>query len=154
MKYGTLKELQLNKMIEPFIHPSAEIREGCEIGEGTVIGPFVRLEANVKIGKWCTIGPFSVIAEDTIIADDVFIGPFFGTTNDKKPHIGPHGLHPDKPKFDAMPPRIYRGAVIGERVTLAPGVTIGEGARIDMCAQIYSSVLAGKHIRAGVQHKV
>ena len=132
------------------IGSNTRIFEDVIIKDNTIVGPNCVIEAGAQIGSNVTIGPLSLITRDAIIEDDVFIGPFLGTTNDKNIPLGHHGTHPDKAvSTNFQPPIIRKGARLGERVTLAPGVVIGESALIDMCSTVTKDVKKGEHVRAG-----
>ncbi|MDC0361363.1 N-acetyltransferase, partial [Alphaproteobacteria bacterium] len=47
---------------------------GCEIGNGTQIGPFVEIQADVTIGARCKISSHSFICSGVAIEDEVFVG--------------------------------------------------------------------------------
>ncbi len=55
---------------------TTHIDNNVEIGQDTVIEPFVRIEEDVKIGKKCRLGPFLRIRPHTVIADEVKLGNF------------------------------------------------------------------------------
>ncbi len=117
------------------------------IGDRTIIGPMNVIESGAIIGNNCTLQPFCVIAKDTIIEDNVFIGPHFSCANDKIISKGEHGTSPAKSGWKPYPIKIEKGATLGTRVTVAPGITIGPNARIDMCSFILHDVPANAHIR-------
>lgn len=48
----------------------------AQIGQDTVIEPFVYVHGAVKIGRDCRIGPFAFLREGTVIGDDVVLGVF------------------------------------------------------------------------------
>jgi acetyltransferase-like isoleucine patch superfamily enzyme len=45
----------------------------CEIGDNSVIGPFVEIQKNVKIGKNCKIQSHAFLCEKVTIGDNCFI---------------------------------------------------------------------------------
>lgn len=136
-----------------FISPLANIRDGCSIGDETIIGPFVQLEKNVTIGDACTIQPFSILGQNTIIGHNVFIGPHFSHADCRKVPYGPHGLSPDKGSHIAEHITICSGTIIGVRCTVAPGVVIGMNCIIDMNCNIYKDVPYGTHIKSGTDYR-
>ena len=83
---------------EPGIHPSAIIDPTAQIGESAVIAPYVVIEARAEIGRRCRIGPGSLIGAASRLGDDVRIGAHVSVSH----------------------------AIIGSRVTLFPGVRIGQ----------------------------
>lgn len=59
-----------------FIHPTAIIEEGAEIGEGSHVGPFCTVGSKVKLGKNCVLKSHVVIEGDTHIGEGTEIYPF------------------------------------------------------------------------------
>lgn len=53
----------------------------AQIGQDTVIEPFVYVHGAVKIGRDCRIGPFAFLREGTVIGDDVVLGVFTEVKN-------------------------------------------------------------------------
>ena len=114
-------------------HPSLVNIYDSKIGDGTRIAAFVEI-GGAKIGVGCKIEAFVFIAQGTIIGDYVFIGPHTSIGNYK---------HPDALecwKEALAPVTIKRGARIGQNVTVAPGVTIGERAFIKQNANVIHDV--------------
>jgi UDP-2-acetamido-3-amino-2,3-dideoxy-glucuronate N-acetyltransferase len=86
-----------------FIHPTAIVDEGCEIGEGTKIWHFSHIMTDCIIGEQCNIGQNVVISPLVVLgnnvkvqnnvsiytgvtcADDVFLGPSMVFTNVTNP---------------------------------------------------------------------
>jgi lipopolysaccharide O-acetyltransferase len=83
-----------------------------EIGDGTLISPFVHIGAaeSVRIGPECTIGAFTWVTDH----DHDIENPLA----DRRRHW----------RIVASPTVIGAGAYLGERVAVLRGVTIGEGA--------------------------
>lgn len=104
-----------------------------QIGEGTKIGSFCDIAGT--IGKNCQIQSFVFIPQRITIEDDCFIGPGCVFTNDKNPPS--HGLH-------WASTLIKSGARLGARVTVLPGITIGEGAFIGAGSLVCEDVPAGE----------
>jgi bifunctional UDP-N-acetylglucosamine pyrophosphorylase/glucosamine-1-phosphate N-acetyltransferase len=55
---------------------TVHIDKDVEIGNDTIIEPFVRIEKNVKVGKKCHLGPFLRIRPNSVIKDNVRLGNF------------------------------------------------------------------------------
>lgn len=53
----------------------------AQIGQDTVIEPFVYIHGEVKIGGACRIGPFAFLRHGTVIGDDVVLGVFTEVKN-------------------------------------------------------------------------
>jgi len=82
-----------------FVHPTAIIDDGCEIGEGVKIWHFSHVMTGCKIGDDCNLGQNVVVSpkvvlgknvrvknnvsiyEGVICEDDVFLGPSMVFTN-------------------------------------------------------------------------
>lgn len=108
-------------MAETFIHPSAVVEKGAEIGAGSHIGPF------------CHIGPTAVIGEGAHFVSHVTVA---GVTT-----IGPRakawpgtviGGAPQSHRYKGEPTKLILGAdaVIREAATLNTGTADGRGETI------------------------
>ena len=53
----------------------------AQIGQDTVIEPFVYIHGEVKIGRGCRIGPFAFLRHGTVLHDDVVLGVFTEVKN-------------------------------------------------------------------------
>jgi len=107
-------------------HPDLVNLYGCQIGAGTIVGPFVEVQGGVVIGQNCTISSHSFICEGVTIEDEVFVGHGVRFVNEKHPRS-------NRPDW-ALPPEnailVKRGAMIGTGAIIMPGVTIGENSII------------------------
>ena len=125
-----------------FIHPTAIVDEGCELGNNVHIWHFSHLMPKVKIGEDCNIGQNVFIANGVSLgsnvkvqnnvslydgvqcADDVFIGPSVVFTN----VINPRSAVSRKNEYRST--TIEKGATIGANSTIVCGNTIGKYAMI------------------------
>ncbi len=98
---------------------------GCEIGDGSQIGPFVEIQKGVVIGKRVKVQSHSCICEGVTIEDEAFIGHGVMFINDKYPVSV---LPPGTPLPERERIRVCRGASIGSNATILGNLTIGEGA--------------------------
>ncbi|HSC86019.1 MAG TPA: acyltransferase [Polyangiaceae bacterium] len=123
-------------MSTPFIHPSAEVGEQVELGEGVqiwhhahvmdgarlgagvLLGHAVFVGRGVRIGARCRIQNHANLFEGVELDDDVFVGPSATFTNVKNPRIGRRGTF--------LPTRVARGVTIGANATILPGLLLGE----------------------------
>jgi len=136
-----------------FIHESAYIDKGCEIGKGTKIWHFCHILSNSRVGENCNIGQNVVIGPDVTIGknckiqnnvsvykgvtleDGVFCGPSVGFTNVYNPRA-------EIRKMDQVRPTLVKkGATIGSSATIICGNTIGQYAFIGAGAVITKDVL-------------
>lgn len=135
-----------------FIHPSAVIDEGAEIGKGTRIWHFTHVLSGSKIGANCNIGQNCVIGPDVTIGnrckiqnnvsvykgvtleDGVFCGPSLVFTNIYNPRA-------EISKMDQVRPTIVKkGATLGANSTIVCGHTIGSYAFIGAGAVVTKDV--------------
>jgi UDP-2-acetamido-3-amino-2,3-dideoxy-glucuronate N-acetyltransferase len=125
-----------------FVHETAIIDEGCEIGKGTKIWHFSHLMTNCKLGEKCNIGQNVVISPDVVLGknvkvqnnvsiytgviceDDVFLGPSMVFTNVINPRSAVNR------RGDYSQTVVKKGASIGANATIVCGNDIGEYAFI------------------------
>lgn len=137
-----------------YVHPSAIVDEGCEIGTGTKIWHFSHIMTGAKLGENCNIGQNVVVSPDVILgnnvkvqnnvslytgvicADDVFLGPSCVFTNVTNPRsaINRRGQYAKT--------YVGKGASIGANATIVCGHDIGEFAFIGAGAVVTKSVPA------------
>lgn len=95
------------------VHPSAQIGNGVEIGEGTVIMAGAVINAGAKIGRHCVINSTAVVEHDNRIDNYVHISPgalLGGTVSiGECTHIG-------------------IGAIIRNNITVCEDCVVGAGA--------------------------
>jgi len=131
------------------IEPGAIIGENCYIGHYAVIRPGVSIgdyshvrahcfiAAEAEIGRHTQIMQFSNICRNAIVEDEVFVGMGCMTTNTRK-------IAYRRPYEDiAEPPIIRRAARIGARVTILPGVEIGENVVVGAGSLVHKSLASG-----------
>lgn len=144
-----------------FIHDTAIIDDGVDIGEGTKIWHFSHILKGSKIGDNCIIGQNVVIGPEVTIGhrckiqnnvsvykgvtleDEVFCGPSCVFTNVYNPRAFIERKHEFKHTL------VKKGATIGANATIVCGVTIGKYAMIGAGAVVKSDV-ADYAVLAGV----
>jgi len=137
-----------------FVHPTAVVDEGCEIGAGTKIWHFSHIMPGCKIGDNCNIGQNVVISPDVILGknvkvqnnvslytgvtcgDDVFLGPSCVFTN----VINPRSAINRRGQYAKT--HVGNGASIGANATIVCGHNIGEFAFIGAGAVVTKDVPA------------
>jgi len=123
---------------DPFVHPSAFLDKGANIGIGSKIWHGTHIMGTATVGKNCTIGQNCFIAgqigddckiqnnaqifNGVIIGPDVFIGPNVCFTN----ILRPRAFINQKDAFQVT--FVENGVSIGAGVTVVPGVVIREYA--------------------------
>jgi UDP-2-acetamido-3-amino-2,3-dideoxy-glucuronate N-acetyltransferase len=125
-------------MSDPFIHESAYVDAGAQLGPGTKVWHFCHVMPGAVIGADCSLGQNTVVMNGTRlgrnvkvqnnvsiyegveIEDDVFCGPSMVFTNVVNPrsHISR--------KHEYRRTLVRRGASIGANATIVCGVTLGE----------------------------
>lgn len=137
-----------------FVHPTAVVDEGCEIGVGTKIWHFSHIMPGCKLGDNCNIGQNVVISPEVVLGknvkvqnnvslytgvtcgDDVFLGPSCVFTNVTNPRsaVNRRGQYSKT--------HVGRGASIGANATIVCGHDIGEFAFIGAGAVVTKDVPA------------
>jgi acetyltransferase-like isoleucine patch superfamily enzyme len=132
-----------------FVHASAEIEDGAEIGEGTRVWHLCQIRRGARIGRNCVLARGVFVDVDVqvgnavkiqnyvsvyhgvTIEDGVFVGPLVCFTNDRIPRaIDPDGAPKAADDWELSPTRIRRGAALGANATIVAGTTIGEWATV------------------------
>jgi UDP-2-acetamido-3-amino-2,3-dideoxy-glucuronate N-acetyltransferase len=139
---------------EYFVHPTAIVDEGAEIGKGSKIWHFSHISGGAKIGERCNLGQNVYVAkgvnignnvkiqnnvsvyEGVILEDDVFCGPSMVFTNVKNPR----SAVPRNSSKDYLPTIVKKGASMGANSTIVCGATIGENAFVAAGAVVTNDV--------------
>ena len=127
-------------------HPELVNLYGCEVGDGTRIGPFVEIQKGVRIGKGCKISSHTFICEGVTIGDEVFVGHGVMFINDRHPKAVPAD-------WNLEPTHVGAGASIGSGAAILCGITIGADALVGAGAVVTHDVGAGE-IVAGVPARI
>jgi UDP-2-acetamido-3-amino-2,3-dideoxy-glucuronate N-acetyltransferase len=134
-----------------FVHPSAVVDEGAQIGAGTRIWHFAHVMSTAVIGRdsvigqGCFIGDVrigdgvriqnNVSAYDGVILEDyAFVGPSVVFTNVKNPRSEVARKH------EYLPTVVKRGATIGANATIVCGITIADYAFVGAGALVRTDV--------------
>jgi UDP-2-acetamido-3-amino-2,3-dideoxy-glucuronate N-acetyltransferase len=135
-----------------FVHESAYLDDGVEIGENTKIWHFSHVLSGSHIGRNCNIGQNVVIGPDVTIGngckiqnnvsiyrgitmeDYVFCGPSMVFTNVYNPRS-------EIPKMDEVRTTLVKhGATVGANATIVCGITIGRYAFIGAGAVVVRDI--------------
>jgi UDP-2-acetamido-3-amino-2,3-dideoxy-glucuronate N-acetyltransferase len=135
-----------------FIHESAYVDEGAQLGPGTRIWHFCHVMGGAVIGARCSLGQNVVVMnsvqignnvkiqnnvsiyEGVVLDDDVFCGPSMVFTNVVNPRS-----HVSR-KHEYRTTHVKRGASIGANATIVCGVTLGEYAFVGAGAVVTRDV--------------
>jgi UDP-2-acetamido-3-amino-2,3-dideoxy-glucuronate N-acetyltransferase len=139
---------------EVFVHPSAIVDPGCQVGGGTKIWHFCHLMPKAVIGKDCVLGQNVFVADDVKIGqgvkiqnnvsvytgvtleDEVFCGPSVVFSNVLTPRSFISRNNPENRK----PTLVKKGATLGANATVICGVTIGQYAFVGAGAVVAQDV--------------
>ncbi len=87
---------------------------GCQIGDGTFIGPFVEIQAGAVIGKNCRIQSHAFVCDLVTVGDNCFISHGAKFINDLFSSGGP--ARGDRKK--------YRRTILGDRVSIGTNASV------------------------------
>lgn len=117
---------------------------GCEIGDDSMVGPFVEIQRGAVIGRRCKIQSHSFICTGVTLGDDVFVGHGVIFSNDKHPRASKDGKPiRDQSDWTLLETKVGAGASIGNNATILPGIEIGAGAMIGAGAVVSKPVPPG-----------
>jgi UDP-2-acetamido-3-amino-2,3-dideoxy-glucuronate N-acetyltransferase len=137
-----------------YVHPTAVVDEGCEIGSGTKIWHFSHIMPGCKLGENCNIGQNVVISPEVVLGknvkvqnnvslytgvtcdDDVFLGPSCVFTN----VINPRSAVNRRGQYAKT--HVGKGVSIGANATIVCGYDIGPYAFIGAGAVVTKNVPA------------
>jgi UDP-2-acetamido-3-amino-2,3-dideoxy-glucuronate N-acetyltransferase len=131
------------------IHPTADVSDEAQIGDGTsiwhqaqvrekaiignncIIGKGVYIDADVSLGSNVKVQNYSSVYSGVTIEDGVFVGPHVCFTNDLRPRaIDPEGTLKSPDDWILTPTLIKYGAALGANTTVRCGITIGRWAMV------------------------
>lgn len=139
-------------MSQTFIHLTAVVDEGADIGAGSKIWHFCHISAGSRLGNNCVLGQNVFIDNNVVVGkrvkiqnnvsvyngvaieDDVFLGPSMVFTN----VINPRSFIDRKNEFRKT--IVRKGATIGANATILCGIEIGSYAMIGAGAVVLESV--------------
>jgi acetyltransferase-like isoleucine patch superfamily enzyme len=122
---------------EVFVHPTAIVEDGAEIGTGSRVWHHAHLRKGARIGERSVLGKNVFVDQDVSIGsgvkiqnnvsvylgvtieDDVFVGPSAVFTNDRVPRA-----HAED--WQLVPTVVRTGASVGANATIVCGVELGE----------------------------
>jgi acetyltransferase-like isoleucine patch superfamily enzyme len=149
--YRLLRDVELGEGVRIFSFVNLY---GCRIGDESVIGPFVEIQAGVTVGRRCKVQSHTFVCSGVDIGDEVFVGHGVMFVNDKRPRATTEGGALQSPEdWQLLPVVVERRASIGSGAVVLGGVRIGEGALVGAGAVVTRDVPAGAVV-AGVPARV
>jgi acetyltransferase-like isoleucine patch superfamily enzyme len=141
------------------VHPSADVDERAQLGEGTTIWHLAQVREDAVIGRGCIVGRgayvgigvrvgdncklqnYALLYEPAVLEDGVFVGPAAVFTNDCFPRsIEPDGSPKRASDWESVGVTIRRGASVGARAVCVAPVTIGRWAMVAAGAVVTKDV--------------
>ena len=142
-----------------YVHPAALV-ESDDVGPGTRVWAFAHVLEGARIGRDCNVGGHcfveggawvgdgvtlkngSMVWEGVTLEDGVFVGPGVVFTNDLRPRSPRHapaaGRYGDTSWLART--NVGRGATIGARAVILPGIDVGAYAMVAAGAVVTRSV--------------
>jgi len=118
-----------------------QVREDARIGSGSILGKDSYVDFGVQIGENVKIQNGAFIYHGTTIESGVFVGPGVIFTNDKKPRaINPDGSLKGNDDWEVGQTVVCYGASVGAGSVILPGVRIGRFALIGAGAVVTRDV--------------
>jgi UDP-2-acetamido-3-amino-2,3-dideoxy-glucuronate N-acetyltransferase len=141
------------------IHPTAEVADDADVGEGTriwhqaqvreravvgrecIIGKGAYVDAGVKIGDRCKLQNSAFVYHGFSLEDGVFLGPGAMLLNDKNPRaINLDGALKSDADWTVSAGLVRHGASLGGGAIVLPGVTVGRFAMVGSGAVVTRDV--------------
>ena len=135
-----------------WVHPSAIVDAGAQLGEGSKVWHFAHVSAGARIGNGCALGQGVYVGNDVLIGnnvriqnnvsvydavtleDDVFCGPSMVFTNVYNPRSAVARKHEYRQTL------VRQGATLGANCTIVCGHVIGRYAFIGAGAVVQKDV--------------
>ena len=139
--YRLLRDVELGEGVRIFSFVNLY---GCRIGDESVIGPFVEIQAGVTVGRRCKLQSHTFVCSGVEIGDEVFVGHGVMFVNDKRPRATTEdGALQGPEDWELLPVVVERRASIGSGALVLGGVRIGEGALVGAGAVVTRDVPSG-----------
>ena len=135
-----------------YVHPSAIVDPGAEIGPGSRIWHFSHIMSRVKIGRGCSLGQNVFVANEVQIGDGAKIqnnvSLYTGVTLEDYVFCGPSMVFTNvinprseiERKAEYKPTLVQRGATFGANCTVVCGITVGRYAFVAAGAVVTTNV--------------
>ena len=137
-----------------FVHETAVVDRGAEIGAGSKIWHFCHVAAGARIGMHCTLAHGVYIGPDVLIGDGVTVSNqvslFAGVELGDRVFVGPSAVftNVEAPRAQVAGPAtvaricVGTGATIGANATLLAGIAVGPWAFVAAGAVVTRDVAA------------
>ena len=135
-----------------FVHPTAIIDEGAEVGEGSRVWHWCHIMKGAKVGNHCNIGENAFIESGVVLGDNVKVknnvALYTGLECENNVFIGPNAVFTNvanprsfiERKNEFKKTVIKEGATIGANATIVCGHDIGEYAFVGAGAVVTKDI--------------
>lgn len=139
-------------MSQLYIHPTAIVDAGAEVGAGSKIWHFTHILPGTRLGSGCVVGQNVMIGPNVTVGDGVKVqnnvSIYAGVTLEDEVFCGPSCVFTNvltprafvERKQEFVPTLVKRGASIGANATIICGVTVGRYAMIGAGAVVTKNV--------------
>jgi len=146
-------------MEAPAVYVTADVDETADLGPGTTVWHLAQIRENARLGSDCIVGRgayvgpgvvigdqvklqnYALVYEPARLEDQVFIGPGVILTNDLFPRSTDVTGKLKRPAdWEALGVVVRRGASIGARAVILPGVVVGSWAMVAAAAVVTKDV--------------
>jgi UDP-3-O-[3-hydroxymyristoyl] glucosamine N-acyltransferase len=161
-------------MEAPAVHATADVDETADLGPGTTVWHLAQIRENARLGNDCIVGRgayvgpgvvigdqvklqnYALVYEPARLEDQVFIGPAVILTNDLFPRSADASGKLKRPAdWKALGVVVRRGASVGARAVVLPGVAVGCWAMVAAAAVVTKAGIPARRVgwvgRAGVK---
>jgi len=139
---------------QPYVHPTAVVDEGAELGPGTKVWHFCHVMPGAVLGAGCNLGQNVFVSgtvrlgrnvkvqnnvsiyDGVVCEDDVFLGPSCVFTNVSTPRSAVNR----RGQYETT--HVGKGATIGANATIVCGVSLGAYSFVAAGAVVTSDVSA------------
>lgn len=138
--------------MEYYVHPSAIVDEGCEIGNGTKIWHFSHIMTGAKLGERCNIGQNVVVSPEVVLGNNVKVqnnvSLYTGVTCDDDVFLGPSCVFTNvtNPRSAVNRKNQYAKTHVGKGASIGANATIVCGHDIGAFAFIGAGAVVTKHV--------
>ena len=143
----------IHEILPYFVHETASVDRGCDIGKGTKIWHFSHILKGTKIGEDCTIGQNVMIGPDVIVGDRCKIqnnvSLYKGITLENGVFCGPScvftNVHNPRAEIDRK--EEFRETYVEKGVTIGANATIICGNRLGAYSLIGAGAVVTKDVK-------
>jgi acetyltransferase-like isoleucine patch superfamily enzyme len=136
--YRLIEDVQFGEGV--VVHPFTNLY-GCQIGDGTRIGPFVEIQRGARIGARCKIQSHAFVCDGVQIEDDVFVGHGVLFINDKYPRaVSEGGELQTAEDWEVVRTVVERGSSLGSGSIILAGIRIGADSVIGAGAVVTRNI--------------